>query len=126
MIPLNAAIGDRSLCAWQPVRGIVWVQTRNPKYAAKLVGRSDSRLVMFGVHGGFLRTFEFAGKSMSWAERLIQRYSGNPTINATPANGPRIRLAALACAPEPRFDRSDVPGFTAAATTELTREEALA
>ena len=25
-LPLNTAIGDRWLCAWQPVRGIVWVQ----------------------------------------------------------------------------------------------------
>jgi len=27
-VPLNTAVGDRDLCAWQPVKGVVWIQTR--------------------------------------------------------------------------------------------------
>ena len=72
--PINTAIGDRMLCAWQPVRGVVWVQTRDPKFAANLKRRSDSRLVVWSVHGGYLMTLEFVKKSMAWADRLIKRY----------------------------------------------------
>ncbi len=56
-IPLNTAVGDRDLCTWQPVRGIVWIQTRNPKHARRLAKRLDSRLVATGVTGGFLEDF---------------------------------------------------------------------
>ena len=73
-IPLNTAMGDRELCAWQPVRGIVWVQTRSPKHAKRLAKRKDGRVVAIGVAGGFLRTFEFA-KPLSWALRLMKRYT---------------------------------------------------
>jgi hypothetical protein len=126
MIPLNEAIGNRSLSAWQQVRGVVLVQTREPKYAAKLLGRSDSRLVMQGVHGGYLRVFEFEGKSMAWAARLIERYSGHDTLGGTGANGPRIRLAASPSASEPRFDHSDVPRSGSTEIAESSREAALA
>ena len=64
-LELNTAIGDRDLCAWRPVRGIWWVQTRNPRHAARLAKRKDGRLVATGVAGGFLRTFEFA-KPSAW------------------------------------------------------------
>jgi hypothetical protein len=73
-IPLNTAIGDRDLCVWQPVRGICWVQTRNPKHARRLAKRSDGRLVAYGVTGGFLKTFEFQ-KPLAWAVRLLNRYT---------------------------------------------------
>ena len=56
----------------------MWVQTRNPKRAKRLAKRSDSRLVMRGVAGGYLRTFEFA-HTMSWALRLMKRYTGDET-----------------------------------------------
>ncbi len=73
---LNTTAGTNDLCAWQPVRGVVWVQTRNPDHARRLAKRSDSRLVVTGVSGGYLRTFEFR-KGMAWAVRLIKRYMGN-------------------------------------------------
>jgi hypothetical protein len=80
--PLNMAVGDRDLCAWQPVRGIVWVQTRNPQHARRMAKRSDSRLVAYGVAGGYLKTFEFR-QSMGWAVRLMKRYlAAEVTANA--------------------------------------------
>ena len=78
-IPLNQVIGDRELCAWQPVRGIVWVQTRDPKHAQRLARRSDSKRVVAGVAGGYLKTFEFA-RSMAWAMRLLARYTRGETV----------------------------------------------
>ena len=77
-ISLNNAVGDRELCAWQPVRGIVWVQTRDPQHARRLAKRKDGRLVATGVAGGFLRTYELA-RSLSWATRLMSRYTANET-----------------------------------------------
>ena len=71
---LNATIGNRELCAWQPVRGIVWVQTRNPNHARRMAKRSDGRLVACGVAGGYLKTFEFQ-RSLAWAIRLMKRYT---------------------------------------------------
>ncbi len=78
-IPLNQVIGDRDLCAWQPVRGIVWVQTRNPKHAQRLARRRDSKRIVVGVAGGYLKIFEFA-KPMSWAIRLLARYTRGETV----------------------------------------------
>ena len=72
-VPLNTAVGDRDLCAWQPVRGIVWVQTRNPRHARRMAQRQDGRLVAYGVAGGYLKTFEFR-KSLAWASRMMKRY----------------------------------------------------
>ena len=81
-IPLNHVIGDRELCAWQPMPGIVWVQTRLPKHARRLGQRRDGRLVAAGVAGGYLKTFEFR-HSMSWARRLMTRYTASlKTTNA--------------------------------------------
>lgn len=75
---LNIAVGDRDLCAWQPVRGFVWVQTRDPQHARRLAKRKDGRLVVRGVAGGFLRTYEFA-HSLAWAVRLSARYTASET-----------------------------------------------
>ena len=72
-IHLKIAVGDRDLCAWQPVPGVVWLQVRNPKHARRLAKRKDGRVVAIGVGGGFLRTFEFA-RPLSWARRLMERY----------------------------------------------------
>ena len=49
---LNMAVGGAELCAWQPVRGVVWGQTRNPKHARRMAQREDSRVVVRGVAGG--------------------------------------------------------------------------
>lgn len=73
-----ATIGNRGLSAWQVAPGVVWMQTRSPQYARKLSQRSDSRLVVRGVTGGYLRTFELA-HGLAWAERLIRRYTRNET-----------------------------------------------
>ena len=90
MTSLNTTIGDRLLCAWQPVPGVCWVQTRSPQFARKLSQRSDSRLVTYGVAGGYLRTFGFK-HGLAWARRLIARYQ---TKNETPTNA-RIKLASI-------------------------------
>ena len=66
------------MCAWQPVRGVVWVQTRNPKHARRMAQRKNGRLVVRGVAGGYLRTFEFRG-SLAWAARLMKRYLADET-----------------------------------------------
>jgi hypothetical protein len=73
---LNSVIGDCLLCAWRPVADVVWVQTRNPAHAKRLANCSDGRLVAYGVAGGFLRTYEFT-KPLSWAVRLMARYSAS-------------------------------------------------
>lgn len=77
-IPPNTVVGNHNLCAWQPVRGIVWVQTRDPQHARRLAKRKDGRLVVRGVAGGFLRTYEFA-HSLAWAVRLMRRYTAAET-----------------------------------------------
>ena len=73
-IPLNTSVGNRDLCAWQPARGVVWVQTRNPQHARRLAQREDGRLVAWGVVGGYLKTFEFA-RTITWAIDLMARYT---------------------------------------------------
>ena len=81
-IPLNTTVGDRDLCAWQPVRGVVWVQTRNPNHARRMAKRSDAKLVAWGVAGGYLKIFEFR-QSLAWAIRLLNRYTAaETTVNA--------------------------------------------
>src|SRR5262245_44693488 len=77
-VGLNEAIGGRELCAWQPERGVVWVQTRDWRHARRLGQRRDGRLVARGVAGGYLRTFEFR-RSLAWAERLMKRYTTERT-----------------------------------------------
>ena len=83
-------IGNRELAAWQVASGETWVQTRSPQFARKLSQRSDSRLVVRGVQGGYLRTFEFQ-HGLAWARRLIARYQ---TKSGTQTNA---RLIAPAC-----------------------------
>jgi len=75
---LTATIGGHVLCAWQPVRGVVWVQTRDPWHARRLGQREDGRLVVRGVGGGYLKTFEFR-RSLAWAARLMKRYLADET-----------------------------------------------
>lgn len=96
-IPINTTVGDRDLCAWQSVRGIVWVQTRDPKHASRLARRQDGRLVARGVAGGYLRTFEFE-KSLTWAVRLIARYTVNETVTNAALNHAAGRRAKLSIA----------------------------
>jgi hypothetical protein len=74
MRPLNTDIGTPELSAWQPVPGITWVQCRAAEHANRLAKRSDSGLVVRGMAGGFLKTYEFR-HSLAWAERLIRRYT---------------------------------------------------
>lgn len=101
---LDTTIGNDALCAWQPSPGVTWVQTRSPQFACKLARRQDSRLVMRGVSGGYLRTFEFR-HSLTWAQRLIRRYSlalrvtnepktasDTPQEGISPAGNVRARL----------------------------------
>ena len=82
-LPAQEIIGDRMLCAWRVAYGVVRVQTRDPKHFSRLSSRSDSKLVGYGVAGGYLKLFDFAGKDMAWARRLIGRYTGQ-TATTTP------------------------------------------
>jgi hypothetical protein len=91
MTPLNEVVGSNELCAWQPVSGVTWVQTRSPQFTRKLSQRRDSRLVARGVAGGYLRTFEFQHR-LAWAVRLVARYL---TKNETATNA---RIIAPVCA----------------------------
>ena len=93
--PLNTTVVGRDLCAWQPVRGPVWVQTRNPGPAQRLAKRTDGRWVVRGGAGGYLRTFEFR-KSVTWAMRLMTRYTATETGTNEPlicAAGRRANLS---------------------------------
>jgi hypothetical protein len=94
MTPLNTVIGTPVLSAWQPVRGITWLQTRSPQFARKLSQREDSRLVMRGVTGGYLRTFEFC-HSLIWAQRLINRYTANAKATNEGRNAPATPASAF-------------------------------
>ena len=85
-VGLNTAVGDRDLCAWQPVKGVVWVQTRHPEHARQLARRRDGRLVAYGVAGGFLKTFEFA-RPLSWAVGLMSRYMANEKVTNAALGG---------------------------------------
>src|SRR5437773_437640 len=80
----NETIGGPELCAWQPVANVVWVQTRDPKHAAKLCKRADSREVARSPFKDHLRTFEFIGKELAWAKRLIGRCTGDLTAPNEP------------------------------------------
>ncbi|MBM3840911.1 MAG: hypothetical protein FJ398_23745 [Verrucomicrobia bacterium] len=93
----NHVIGDSDLCAWRPVSGVVWVQTRNPKHAVRLAQRRDSHLVVRGMGGGYLKTFEFTGKTLAWAWRLIRRYKASQTP-ALASTGTGVKLENLATA----------------------------
>lgn len=92
---LNVAIGCRELSAWQTAPGVTWLQTRSPQFPRKLSQRSDSRLIVHGVAGGYLRTFEFH-HGLAWARRLIARY----TAAETPTNPRKI---APTCPPRRRM-----------------------
>jgi hypothetical protein len=65
-------VGNRVLSAWG-VGDAVWVQTRCPEIAQKLSWLTRNprpRLVMWGVAGGYLRTYELS-KPMAWVEAWI-------------------------------------------------------
>ena len=95
MTILNTVIGSPALSAWQPVPGITWVQTRSPQFARKLSQRQDSRLVVRGVSGGYLRTFEFH-HPLTWAQRLIARYTAiKEATNARITSPPWPALVSL-------------------------------
>ena len=72
----HEVIGTPELSAWATAPGFTWIQTRSPEYARKLARRSDAQLVAVGVAGGFMRTFCFR-HSLTWARRLISRYTRN-------------------------------------------------
>lgn len=93
-LPLNTTIGTPELCAWQPVAGITWVQARSPQFARKLSQRQDGRLVARGVAGGYLRTFEFR-HSLTWARRLIARYTRDGEATNARRTAPARPLGAF-------------------------------
>ena len=74
----SGTTGTRELSAWQVAPGVTWIQARSPQFVRKLSQRSDSRLVATGVAGGYLRIYEFPHR-LSWARRLIARYTATVT-----------------------------------------------
>jgi hypothetical protein len=66
-------IGTSDVCAWKTVPGVIWVQTRDWQIARDLARRKRARLVVRGVAGGFLRTYEFAGRDLAWARSLVSK-----------------------------------------------------
>ena len=64
---------DYRVTAWKVVPGVIWIQTRDWRVARTLAKRKDARLVVRGVAGGYLRTFEICGKDLAWAQSLIAR-----------------------------------------------------
>jgi hypothetical protein len=62
------------ISGWPVESGVWWIQTNDPAVARKLAKRSDTRLIAFGVAGGFLRVFEIR-RSPSFVRRLIARYT---------------------------------------------------
>ena len=99
--PMNTAAGDQELCAWQPVRGVVWVQTRCPQLGRQLGRRRDGRMVVCGVAGGYLRAFEFR-RSLAWAGRLMKRYRSDEMVT----NAARKRAVWPEASRTPRSGRS--------------------
>lgn len=94
MTALNSVIGTPGLCAWQVAPGVTWVQTRSPQFARKLSQRSDARLVVHGVAGGYLRTFEFH-HGPAWARRLMARYIRNGMATNARKNSPACPVGVL-------------------------------
>lgn len=82
MAPNFEVMGDEALCAWQPVPGFTWIQTRCPAHARRLSQRKDGRLVAWSIVGGYLRTFEFH-RSRAWAQALLKRYQAAQAIDST-------------------------------------------
>ena len=81
MRPFNTVIGADEISAWQPGPSITWVQCRAAEHANRLAKRRDASLVVRGMAGGYLKTYEFR-QSLAWAERLIHRYTRkNHTAN---------------------------------------------
>lgn len=93
-LALNSVVGGHDLSAWQPVKGVTWIQTRLPAHARRLSQRRDSRLVVSGVSGGYLRTYEFR-RGLAWARRLISRYTkSDKATNAGKSTPPPLASAA--------------------------------
>ena len=86
MIVLNQPVGTAELSAWQIGPDLTWVQTRLTLHARRLNQRRDGRLVVRGVAGGYLRTFEFNHR-LSWAKRLIKRYTFSEMATGEPITG---------------------------------------
>jgi hypothetical protein len=97
---LDRLAGDGDLCAWQPVRGVTWVQTRRPSHARRLAKRRDGRLVVRGVAGGDLKTIRVA-RPPAWAVRLMKRYMAAETT----ANAALNRAICPPAKRAPRLDR---------------------
>jgi hypothetical protein len=95
--PARAARGDvigtSEISAWQTAPGWCWLQTRSPEFARKLSRRSDGQLVARGVAGGYLRTFCFR-HSLTWARKLIARYTASETVTSEAKTAPESPVAS--------------------------------
>jgi hypothetical protein len=114
MTPLNTVIGSHELCAWQPTRGVTWVQTRLPRHAERLSRRKDGKLVARGMAGGYLKIFVFT-HSLEWARRLIARYE----LSEAYANA---RLIGAGTPPDAPESKTPPPNTVHSATGRLSRQ----
>src|SRR4051812_24181139 len=71
--PLKTPLLLPAAIAWKVCPGVIWVQVHKPKLAKNISRRKDCRLVARGILGRYLRTYEFEGKEMAWAESLVRR-----------------------------------------------------
>jgi hypothetical protein len=65
--------GNQTLSAWRVAPRIYWIQSRLPAFTRKLQSRDHSKLVMSGVSGGYLRTYEVP-ISRCAVQKLVTRW----------------------------------------------------
>jgi len=66
------AVRDANMAAWAPYRGVLWVQTKKPEIARKLLKRRGARIVSRNVGGQYLRTIEIpCADPRRWIKRHI-------------------------------------------------------
>jgi hypothetical protein len=75
--------GDQILSAWRVAPRIYWVQSRLPAFTRKLQSRLNAKLVVNGVSGGYLRTYEIT-ISRNAVQKLLTRWL-NSIANVRPA-----------------------------------------
>ena len=79
---IGDTIGNSVISAWLVAPGVCWIQTSSARHARRLSQRSDTRVVVIGAGGGYLRTFEVS-RPLAWAKRFINSHE----TDQEPTNG---------------------------------------
>jgi hypothetical protein len=74
---------------------------RVSRKATKVTYRSDGSMVASDMGGGYLRIFEFCGKNMAWASRLITHYTRTGNGVSSPECPRTIKRSIPLSAPSP-------------------------